>query len=280
MRFLDNIRPSIRFFVLVGVFLGLVTLALGSQYLVVQAEQSSGTPESGADSRMKLLADTLTSSSYGSNDSGSWGDWGQYWNRINSAARSPFNDAVARGLTNGGNANFPQGVGGIHDDTILPTGSYKSTWTVCNSGNNYCGTGDSLSEKKDENTGLVWSSRISASANWFTANNCQQPSNGVAPTGPNTCTSNGDEGCKCVKLTSSKTGCEAQGDGNWRLPYQKENMMTYIDGSAENLTNASSNYWSSTTLTTTTQNAWSTGLSSGGTGSTTKTNSNSFRCVR
>lgn len=280
MKLFRDTRPSIRFFVILGVFLGLMTLALGRQFLVVQAEQSGGSPTAGSDSRIKQLTDALVSANYGSTDSGSWGDWGDYWNRINSAARAPFNDAKARGLTNGGNANFPQNVGGIHDDTTLPTGSYQSTWTVCNSGNSYCGTGDSNAEKRDENTGLVWSTRTSASANWFTANNCQQPSNGVAPTGPNACTSNGDEGCKCVKLTSSKTGCEALGDGNWRLPYQKEMMMAYIDGSGPQLSNSAAYHWSSTTLTTVTQTAWFTTLSTGLTANLTKTNSYSFRCVR
>ena len=271
-----------RLFIVLSIFFGLVALALGRQLLVVQAEQAGGSPTAGADSRLKQLADTLTTSSYGNNDSGSWGDWGIYWNRINSAARAPFNDAVARGLTNGGNADFPQNMGGIHDDTSLPTGSYQSTWTTCNVGNSYCGSGDSNAEKRDENTGLIWSTRTSSSANWFTANNCQQPSNGVAPTGPNACTANGNEGCKCVKLTSDKTGCEALGDGNWRLPYQKEMMMAYIDGSGSQLSNSAANHWTSTTNTTATQNAWYTNLSTGVTNFvTTKTISSfSFRCVR
>jgi hypothetical protein len=280
MKFLRAVNPSVRLLVILGVFLGLLTLGLGRHLLIVQAEQSGGSPTAGSDSRLKQLADNLESANYGDPANGALGNWGTYWNRISSAAKAPFSDAVAKGLTNGGNANYPQNVGGIHDDTTLPAGSYQSTWTICNSGNSYCGTGDSNAEKRDENTGLVWSTRTSASANWWTANNCQQPSNGVAPTGPNACTANGDEGCKCVKLTSSKTGCEALGDGNWRLPYQKETMMAYIDGSASNLSNAAANYWSSTTNTTNTQFAWYTHLSNGGTSLTTKTTSNSFRCVR
>jgi len=278
MKSLRTLKPLLHIALVVCLSIGLLTF--GRQVLKVQAEQSGGSPTAGSDSRMKQLADALITSSYGSTASGTWGDWGAYWNRINSAARGAFNDAKARGLKNGGNASFPQNVGGIHDDTALPTGSYTATWTVCNVGNSYCGTGDSLSEKRDENTGLVWSTRISASANWFTANNCQQPSNGVAPTGANTCTSNNDVGCQCVKLTSSKTGCEAQGDGNWRLPYQKETMMAYIDGSGPALSNSAANHWSSTTTTTATQNAWYTNLSNGTTNPATKTSSYAFRCVR
>lgn len=265
-------------FILSAIFVGLASFAITKTITTIRAEQSGGSPESGADSRLKQLADSLVTLSYGDPDNGAIGDWGEYWNRISSAAQDPFNDAKVNGLTNGGNTDFPQSVGGIHDDTTLPSGSYTADWTTCNVGNNYCDTGETIAEKRDENTGLVWSQRISSSANWFTANNCAYP-NGL-PGDDGTCNTNGEVACQCVKRTESKTGCEAQGDGNWRLPYQKENMMAYIDGGAAALSNTAANYWSSTTHSNGTQNAWSTSLSTGLTTHTTKTNTNSFRCVR
>ncbi len=288
MKLLRDTRPSVRLFVFLGVFLGLVALALGRQFMIVQAEQTGGTPESGADSRIKQLDDALSSANYGSTDSGSWGDWGDYWNRINSAARAPFNDALIDSTKNGAGTGtltaFTKETGGVDDynnNQTIPSDTYKKSWTVCNSGNNYCDTGDSNAERQDPNTGLVWTGRISSSANWFTANNCQQPSNGVAPTGPSACSSNGDAGCVCTKLTGgSKTGCEALGDGNWRLPYQKELMLAYIDGSYSELSTSTTTYWSSTTNSAGTQSAWYTPLAHGYTNTTTKTNNNSVRCVR
>jgi len=264
-------------------FLTLLTVVLSYRHIqIVRAEQSGGSPESGATSRLSTLATQLASLSYGSTASGSWGDWGTSWNRIYSAATKPFNDAVARTLKNGGNTDYPQSVGGVDDynnNGVIPADSYQSTWTTCNVGNSYCGTSDATNaEKKDENTGLVWSIRISSSATWFNANNCQYPN--ALPGDDGVCNANGEVACKCVKLTSSKTGCEALGDGNWRLPTQKELMMSYIDGSWAKLTNAANYYWSSTTNSTTTQNSWYTSQYHGGTGNYTKTNNYSVRCVR
>ncbi len=257
-------------------FLVLVGLSLNRQIKIIRAEQTGSSPESEADSRLKQLADALTTLDYGSTAAGSWGDWGAYWNRINAAARGTFNDAKANGTYNGGNADYPQSVGGIHDATTLPTGSYLASWTTCNEANTYCNTSNAQAEKQDANTGLVWSARISSAANWFTANNCAQPGSAE---NPGSCVAHGDVACKCVKLISSKTGCEALGTG-WRLPYQKELMMAYIDGSAEFLSNSAATYWSGTTSTTVTNNAWYTHLSSGVTYNLTKTTATySFRCV-
>ena len=129
------------------------------------------------------------------------------------------------------------------------------TWTACNSGNSYCGTGRSVAEKQDPNTGLVWSPIIDYST-WFVANNCVVPG-GAGSLGA-TCEIIGDPGCTCVKNTSSKTGCENYDDLNWRLPNQKELRQSYIDGSYSNLTIANTEYWSSTTFSNGTQYAWNT----------------------
>lgn len=274
-------KSKLRYLFVVFAILGLVIF--GRHILLVQAqEQSGGSPTSTGDSRLKTLATSLESLGYGATDSGSWGDWGNYWNRIYSAAEAPFSDAVANGLTNGGNTDFPSNKGGIHDDNPLPTGSYAADWTVCGSSNNYCDTGDSTMEtthqaRMDTNTGLIWSKRIDSSKNWFWANNCAQPGSAE---NPGACSSNGDPGCLCVKLTDpDKTGCEALGAG-WRLPYQKELMMAYIDGSAQYLPDSAATHWSSTTYTTFTERAWYTHLSGGNTYYDTKSNTASVRCVR
>ena len=267
---------------LVLVFLILLTLVFSYRHIqIVRAEQSGGTPESGSTSRLVTLSTALTSLSYGSTAAGSWGDWGTSWNRIYSAATKPFNDAVARTLKNGGNADYPQSVGGVDDynnNAVIPADSYQSSWTTCNVGNNYCGTGRSVAEKQEVNTGLVWSPRISSSATWFNANNCQYPN--ALPGDDGVCNTHGEVACKCVKLSSSKTGCEGYDDGNWRLPTQKEIMMAYIDGSWAQLTNAATTYWSSTTISNATQTSWYTNQYNGNTTNNNKTNNNSVRCVR
>lgn len=253
----------------------LLSMLLYRQVTVVKAEQSGGSPESGSTSRLTTLFNSLSSLGYGSTGAGSQGDLGATWNKIYSAATKPFNDAAAKTLKNGGNTDYPQSLGGADDynnNGSIPADSYQSTWTTCNAGNNYCGTGRSVAEKKDENIGLVWSPMISASLNWFQANNCVN--NGA------TCTANGQAACKCVKLTSSKTGCGGYDDGNWRLPYQKELMINYIDGSWAKLTSAAYSFWSGTTSSNITQYAWYTGQYNGLTNSSTKSTSYSVRCVR
>ena len=269
-------------FIVLG-FLTLLTVAFSYRHIqIVRAEQNGGSPESGATSRLVTLANALTTLTYGSTAAGSWGDWGTSWNRIYSAATKPFNDALkSGGLKNGGITDYPKSVGGVDDynnNGVTPSDSYQSSWTTCNVGNTYCGTGRSVAEKQEVNTNLVWSPRINASGTWFNANNCQYPN--ALPGDDGVCNTHGEVACKCVKLTSSKTGCEAYDDGNWRLPTQKELMMAYIDGSWAQLTNAANVYWSSTTLSNATQNSWYTFQSYGVTSNFNKTNAYSVRCVR
>jgi len=284
---MQNKMKKISFTVL-GLFI-ITTLVFSYRHIqIVRAEQNGSSPESGATSRLSTLATALSSLSYGSTASGSWGDWGTSWNRIYSAATAPFNDAVANTLKNGGNTDYPQSVGGVDDynnNGIIPSDSYQATWTTCGAGNSYCGSGRSVAEKKDENTGLIWSPRISSGSNWFVANRCKYP-NGL-PGDDGTCNTHGEVACQCVKDTlnedadnTTSTTCERYDDGNWRLPTQKELMMAYIDGSWAQLTNAGTSYWSSTTYSYTTQSAWYTYLDVGYTLNGNKTNNSSVRCVR
>lgn len=274
-------------FILCSLFL--VYVAVKYYVLPSFAEQSGGSPESGVNSRITTMANTVAALSYGSTAAGSWGDFGPSLNRIYSAAQGAFNDAKVAGLKNGSGtgtlASYTKALGGVDDYNNgqgIPSDTYQKTWITCNSGNSYCGSNDTSADAQDPNTGLIWSVRISGSANWFTANNCQQPSNGVAPLGANACAANGDIGCVCTKLTgASKTGCESIGDGLWRLPYQKEMMQGYIDGSAANLLDPVNNYWSSTTYAFNGSHyGWFLMQENGSSNGTNKVNNNSYRCVR
>jgi len=183
--------------------------------------------------------------------------------------------------------DYPQNVGGVDDynaNGALPGDSYVGTWTTCNAGNSYCGTSTSTAYAMDNSTGLIWSNWLAGGATktWFWANNAKYP-NGL-PGDDGVCDLHNEVACKVVKLTDGdaggKTGCEALGTG-WRLPYQKELLQAYIDGSWGNLSNAGSYYWSATTVSSATQSAWVTTLGSGSTGYSSKSGSASYRvrCV-
>jgi hypothetical protein len=196
----------------------------------------------------------------------------------------PDSAAIITGIINGGNSEYLQSVGGIDDynnGATMPTDTYYKAWVACNVANNYCDTGDIKAEKKDPNTGLIWSVVINSKTNWFIANNCKYP-NGL-PGDDGTCDTNGEISCQCVKNTGinvTKTGCDALTGGKWRLPYQKELMQAYIDGSYANLSNAAEGYWSSTTRSTDTETAWAIFLNYGNSGRNDKTALYSVRCVR
>jgi prepilin-type N-terminal cleavage/methylation domain-containing protein len=158
-----------------------------------------------------------------------------------------------------------------------PEDRYAKSWTACNVGNSYCGTGDSGSAYKDVSTGLVWSKTMNAvtyalddsngTLVWLTANNCNE----VA-------------GNSCTKRVAGKIGCEA--NTGWYLPHQKQLMQAYLDGIYGILeptgvaAGSVRTYWSSTTLSTNLANAWTTNLSTGSTGGAAKTGGQSIRCVR
>jgi hypothetical protein len=299
--------------VLFYICLAFIIGVVGFHYIQgVFAEQNGSSPDSGADSRLTAMAATVAALNFGSTTAGTWGDYGTALNRIYSAAQGTFNDAKANGTKNGSGtgatnylSSYTQVLGGVDDynnNQTTPTDAYKKTWITCDNsaqtpahpGGNYCGTARSVAEKMDPNTGLVWSPRLTinggTTADWFTANNCQQSSDATFNNGTgnaksaNACAANGNIGCVCIKLpitTETKTGCAAYDDGNWRLPYQKELMQGYIDGSWGNLTNAAINYWSSTTQSDNTYNAWRVGLYLGNTTNSTKvTTTHSVRCVR
>ena len=188
---------------------------------------------------------------------------------------------------------WTQALGGVDDYNggavqPMPTGSYEGDWTDCTSGaDDWCGTSETdIADAKDNQTGLVWSVKIEGTddtMSWFWANNCYEPD---TEENPGTCTANDDDACQCIKKTSEKTGCEALGDGGWRLPYQKELMQAYINGSSKssvsNLSSTGYYFWSSTTTSNNTHYAWYVYLTYGTTNGSVKPNVASYRsrCVR
>ena len=164
-----------------------------------------------------------------------------------------------------------QGSGGVDDFNnagAAAVGRYSKGWTQCIGGvggNNYCGTGSDKADARDDSTGLVWTF----------------PCNGVG------CTSFSDASPAAYSWDASaannagKTASQLCSTAGWSLPHQKQLMQTYIDGSYGNLeaSGVDRNYWSATTVSLNTANAWNTNLSYGSTSNNTKTNSNFVRCV-
>jgi len=183
-------------------------------------------------------------------------------------------NGTGQGFTGGSQAD-----GGVDDynaNTAVPVGRYSKNWTTCAATSDPCGINNSGSAFRDDSTGLIWSKKMNITTfalddvngqhTWFSANNCNETT-----------------GSACTKKLSSKTGCEADINAGWSLPTQKQLMQAYIDGSYGNMEPALGsyrNYWSSTTLSSSTTTAWYTGLSLGATDPNTKTNALSVRCVR
>ncbi|MFA5248296.1 MAG: DUF1566 domain-containing protein [Patescibacteria group bacterium] len=193
-----------------------------------------------------------------------------------------FNGTISSSSIIGGN----QANGGVEDynnSGSAPSDRYSKAWTQCvsggtynritNPGANYCGTGDSGAAYMDNSTALIWSKGMNATTyvlddtsgtmTWYIANNCTEIS-----------------GNYCTKLTSAKTGCEA--NSGWYLPHQRQLMQAYIDGSYGILIPNGNNrsYWSATTRSDVVTNAWHVNLGSGSTSRVLKTDINEFvRCV-
>lgn len=247
-----------------------------------QAEQSGSSPESGADSRIKDMYDTLVSLGFGADAAGVWGDWGAYLNRAQSAARwVPSGDAVAADDVRDGKTFYS-------NSRTLQTGSYtmptscsteqyhdsygapvtqdtnctsQYTWTVADP----AVTGD---DKKDPLMGLVWSKYLKNNAGTVEF---------VDSGGTGWSWNASDADNIAVGGKTASQLCSERGNG-WRLPTQKELQQAYIEGSYFNLTTPSNNFWSATEDSAT--NAWVVTLYSGYTGSSNKANGYYVRCVR
>ncbi|MCX6713315.1 MAG: hypothetical protein NTY66_03870, partial [Candidatus Vogelbacteria bacterium] len=188
--------------------------------------------------------------------------------------------------TDGGFAGGSQANAGVDDYNNAKTPATDryvgpAGWTQCNSsaydavtnpGGNYCNTGESGADAKDNSTGQVWSLPCNGTG-------CSSFSDASPGAYYWAATSTINAGLTAPELCSAG----AHGRSGWTIPHQKQLMQAYIDGSYGNLEAAgvSRYYWSGTTVSNSTANAWVTGLSYGGTYNTTKlTDTNYLRCVR
>lgn len=201
----------------------------------VFAEQSRGTPDSGATSTIKTIYDSLTTLTHGSDSPGSWGDLGAMWNRIRSAGEWVPSDSatetdVATGKTFHNTSRTQKtGTASLAPDYSTQSlatkddyyGTYKgeeTTWTEV-TGSPFSGYGDlniaTGKVKKDSLTGLWWS----ASSTTLPSNSFTLSEDGARPTGGNAI-------AFCNALNTASYG----GHADWYLPTQKELMQAYIDG--------------------------------------------------
>jgi hypothetical protein len=173
-------------------------------------------------------------------------------------------------LTAGGFPGGVQAVGGVDDYNnggAAPSSTYRKLWTACSSGNNYCGTGDSGADAKDESTGLVWSLPCNGSA-------CASFSDST-PLVYSWDSSGGNNGSRtAIQLCSDHSG--------WFLPTQRQILQGYINGSYGTVEAAGTTraYWSSTTQSADPTNAYFGRFSTGSGNPAAKTGSNNVRCVR
>jgi hypothetical protein len=251
---------------------------VGGITLKAHAETYPGGTDNGLTSRLVGLSNTLSGLGYGSTTNSP--DWGQYWNRISTAAQwTPSGNAATSDVKSGQtfySTNRTQQTGTYPAPGACPTQAYHDsygapvtqttnctaniTWTVP--------TGVAGIDHQDPRTGLTWSQYLANSSGTAV----------FASTGGSTWTWDAS-GTNNVAV-GNKTAIQlCSGLGNsWRLPTQKELMQAYIDGSDFNLTNPANVFWSATQASSTV--AWSAALDNGYTSGLTNTTAYSVRCVR
>ncbi len=181
------------------------------------------------------------------------------------ALKNLFN-GTGQGFTGGSQASG--GVDDYNNGSTAPVDTYAGTWTACVSGNSYCGTSDSDAAYKDNSTGLIWSMPCNGTG-------CTSFSNSSPATYSWDNSAANNSGDTASQLCATV-------HAGWSLPHQKQLMQAYIDGSYGNLeaSGVTRNYWSATTRSRGTTDAWYTDLSNGYTGNGTETNTSYVRCVR
>jgi len=247
-----------------------------------QAEQSSGSPESGATSRIKTVYDALSVLSYGSDAAGGWGDWGAYWNRIRSAGEwVPSDGATTTDVKNGvtyHSTSRTQATGTYPNPTSCSTQAYHDSSGSGTEANNCSLTwtvpgGAAGTDKQDPRTGLIWSYPLYRNGTVIefssTLNTAFSWNNGGANNQGITAPVAGNR--TAIQL------CADQGNG-WRLPVQKELKQAYIDGSRWNLNQYSNPFWSATEYDPT--NVWYANLHRGYSSNSAQTITYRVRCVR
>lgn len=262
-------------FVIIAVLALLVSIAYMG--LKVRAEQSPGTPESGATSRLKTLYDDLETLTFGADTDTP--DWGTLWNRIKTAAKwtptiTSTADDVRNGKTFVANGSRETSTGTYPAPESCQTQNWSDSYAEANQTDN-CSltwtvpdpsvTGD---DKQDPRTGLIWSQalRNNSGTVGFSTSGHHWSWDGTT-----------DADSIAVGGKTALQLCSERGDG-WRLPSQKELIQAYIDGSYFNLTYTNQLFWASTQTNST--NAWTFNLSNGNAGSYAFTTSYYVRCVR
>ncbi len=251
-----------RIFILFVLFL-IVGFCLYQVQTKVLAEQSGSSPESGTTSRLKSTYDAIVMMGQGSNNSGDWGDWGVYWNRVRSATYdySTQSKVVWDDYKNGVSADGD-------------TAGEESNWT------NTSGNADT-GVWKDGRTGLYWSANLGNNTNQFIVSSCD-----YFTSSPRSTYSGGDSDCGNAINVCANLSLDATGDGNaesdWYLPSQKELIQVFIDGMYNtNITFSTElRVWSSTELSSDLSNVWFVNLSSGHTTFEPKNTEKIVKCVR
>jgi hypothetical protein len=282
---------------------------------LVFAEQSGGSPESGAVSRIKAIYDSLVSLGYGSDSAGGWGDWGNMWNRIRSAGEwtpdaTATSDDVVAGETFYGSSRtevtgsaqlaqefslqqyveFDDYEGTVEGDIDpgFPLDDYEgeeSEWT------NTLPLAGGVEVWKDERTGLYWSHYLGDYSNVFPDQNhsdCDFFDESLHATrgdyscsGPDCDTDCGNAINACAQLS-----LDADGDGidetNWYLPTQKELQQAYLDGifnQAGSSFTTTNYFWSSSEVSVSSVYAWIVNLADGNASNDHKAMDFAVRCV-
>jgi len=258
----------------------------------ILAEQAASSPESGVDSRTRAVYESVESLAYGSEDAGSWGDWGAWWNRIRSAGEwVPEGDLLAKDVFLG--KTFYAG------SRTKQTGTLEMFLVEYDDYKNGTGADDSAQEEatwtnpatnvwQDQRTDLYWSNSRGQATNIFpNQDHSACPFFDLADRGDydglDADCGDAINGCGLLSL-EAVTGAGVATD--WYLPSQKELIQAYLDGMENQTTTAfvidgsAMNYWAPTENAATPANAWYVLLATGYVDNTAKTNKRDFRCVR
>jgi hypothetical protein len=192
-------------------------------------------------------------------------------------------NGTGQSITGGSQASG--GVDDYNNGGAAPADTYSKGWTRCTSGNSYCGTNDTFAAYKDDSTGLIWSAPCKGNGciSYSTSSPTTYHWDNRGTTNYNatsSASSTASELCS-NNLTLAPNSKSYHGSG-WSLPHQKQLMMAYINNAHGNLESISVNrgYWSATTKSSDTTNAWYIYLSTGGNTSVVKTFTVNIICVR
>jgi len=256
----------------------------------ILAEQAASSPESGVDSRTRAVYESVESLAYGSEDAGSWGDWGAWWNRIRSAGEwVPEGDLLAKDVFLG--KTFYAG------SRTKQTGTLEMFLVEYDDYKNGTGADDSAQEEatwtnpatnvwQDQRTDLYWSNSRGQATNIFpNQDHSACPFFALSDWGDYDGTDadcgNAINTCGLLSL-EAVTGAGAATD--WYLPTQKDYMQAYIDG-IYNQTSAdfatTNSFWSSSERSSNIDNAWYSIPATGYTDRSKKITATHYvRCIR